>query len=204
MLGQEKLGQVAPETTALVNGVPLIVGGEPPLPNDPRPRATFAGVRSSRAVRAGGFHWVPGSRGTNPNTAWPPRGVAVELDNVVDCASVAAGEGTLTVTLALELYDETSGPCPCSRSLNHALGRRVLLAGADGSVHGGDLPVDRLPSHHRHELSVSSWRRHALWTRALGLARWCRLRKLFPGGGATSSPLSNCATVCADLRAGFR
>ena len=88
---------------------------------------------------------MPGSRGTNPNTAWPPRGVAVELDNVVDCASVAAGEGTLTVTLALELYDETS-----------AFGRRIkMLHNCTSSLYVFNVSVSVLaPAHDR---SITPW-----------------------------------------------
>ena len=67
-------------------------------------------------VKAGGFHWVPGARGTNPDLQWPPRGTHVEFDHTVPCSDVAAGNGQLVATVVLELYDETS-----------AFGKRVRL-----------------------------------------------------------------------------
>ena len=90
------------------------------LAEDTRPRAKFLGVRGRQPVKAGGFHWVPGSRGSNPNSAWPPRGLHVEFDHAVPCSSIAAGGGQSRVVVAttvLELYDETS-----------AFGRRLKLA----------------------------------------------------------------------------
>ena len=70
-----------------VNGVDVLVGGGAGATNasDTRPRAKFAGVRSGGAMRAGGFHHVPGARGSNPNLHWPPRGVHVEFDHAVRC-----------------------------------------------------------------------------------------------------------------------
>jgi len=69
-----------------VNGVDVLVGGcGATNASDTRPRAKFAGVRSGGAMRAGGFHHVPGARGSNPNLHWPPRGVHVEFDHAVRC-----------------------------------------------------------------------------------------------------------------------
>jgi hypothetical protein len=109
----------APETAFNVNGVDLIVGG-PGAYNlsDTRPRAKFVGMRSSvDSMKAGGFHWVPGARGSNPNTAWPPKGVHVEFDHAAKCSDVNAGAtGVVLTTTVLELYDQTS-----------SFGRRVKL-----------------------------------------------------------------------------
>lgn len=115
----EMLGRASPEALFTVNGVGVVVGGvEPASAKDPRPRAKFAAIRdSSDGVKAGGFHWVPGSRGSNPATAWPPKGVHVEVDHTLECAAVSAGSsGTIVATTVYELYDETS-----------AFGRRLRL-----------------------------------------------------------------------------
>lgn len=115
----EMLRQASPEARFTVNNVGVVVGGvEPASSADPRPRAKFAAIRfSSDGVRAGGFHWVPGSRGSNPATAWPPKGLRVEVDHTLECAAVSAGaSGSVVATTVYELYDETS-----------AFGRRLQL-----------------------------------------------------------------------------
>jgi hypothetical protein len=114
----EVLRQAAPEALFVVNNVAIVVGGVQPASEDARPRAKFSAIRSSSAgVYAGGFHWVPGSRGSNPATAWPPKGLHVEVDHTLACADVSAGtSGTVVVTTVYELYDETS-----------AFGRRLRL-----------------------------------------------------------------------------
>lgn len=115
----EMLRQASPEALFTVNDVGVVVGGvELASAKDPRPRATFAAIRiSSDGMRAGGFHWVPGSRGSNPATSWPPKGVHVEVDHTLECAMVSAGvSGSIIATTVYELYDETS-----------AFGRRLQL-----------------------------------------------------------------------------
>lgn len=112
----------APETMFSVNSVNVLAGGMAASDaSDTRPRAKFVAARSSTGdVRAGGFHWVPGSRGSNPNTAWPPKGVHAEFDHALPCASINAGGGSdrfLLVTTVLELYDQTA-----------SFGRRVRLS----------------------------------------------------------------------------
>ena len=108
-----------PESLFSANGVDVVVGGAgPTTASDTRPRARFAGVRTGGAVRAGGFHHVPGARGSNPNTAWPPKGAHVEFDHALPCGDVGAGTGgTVVATVVMELYDETA-----------SFGRRVKLA----------------------------------------------------------------------------
>eukprot|EP01047_Picozoa_sp_COSAG01_P041598 COSAG01_NODE_3579_length_5913_cov_14.430513_5_plen_244_part_00 len=75
-------------------------------------------------MRAGGFHWVPGARGSNPHTAWPPRGVHVEFEHALRCEDISAAGGAATsgtaepgwwlggrmlvATVVVELYDETA------------------------------------------------------------------------------------------------
>ena len=112
----EKLAAIAPEVMMVVNGRPLVVGGPSPDPGDDRARGFFAGVRIYNRTEAGKFHWVPGSRGSDPGGAWPPRGVRAEFDHIADCAHMHAGSGLLTTTVSVELYDETS-----------AFGRRVRM-----------------------------------------------------------------------------
>ena len=100
----------APETMFSVNNVDVLAGGMAALASDKRPRAKFVAARSSTGgVQAGGFHWVPGSRGSNPSTAWPPVGMHAEFDHAVPCASINAGGGSnsnrvLMVTTVLEPY----------------------------------------------------------------------------------------------------
>eukprot|EP00040_Diaphanoeca_grandis_P036541 m.233286 g.233286 ORF g.233286 m.233286 type:complete len:895 (+) comp33639_c0_seq1:188-2872(+) len=121
ILGGAGAGEVlrapAPEVLLVINDVEVIVGGPTPSSSDTRLRATFAGVRNQTVPpRAGGFHWIPGARGSNPNTAWPPLGTATEFDHAVDCSRVGAGVGSVVITVVLELYDETS-----------AFGKRVRM-----------------------------------------------------------------------------
>ena len=116
----QKLGPApGPDALLVINDVAVVVGGGPPVSAaDTRPRATFAGARTvGGAVAGGGFHWVPGARGSNPATAWPPKGVHVEFDHALDCEAVGAGAGTVVATTVLELYDQAS-----------AFGRRLRLA----------------------------------------------------------------------------
>lgn len=116
----EKLSQrILPETLFSVNGVAVVVGGPGPTSNDDvRPRAMFGSANASRgAVKAGGFHHVPGARGSDPNLVWPAPGLRADFHHTLECSAVAAGTGTLTVTTVLELYDNTS-----------AFGRRILLS----------------------------------------------------------------------------
>ena len=111
MLGKQYLKGTSPETYFEVNGVDVVVGGEPPQDDDVRPRFTYGGYRSSPDnVSAGGFHFVPGARASRAHVAWPPRGMHVEFEHVLACDKVEAGdEGQLTLTVMYELYDGTSG-----------------------------------------------------------------------------------------------
>ena len=143
MLGEELLRTdvLAPEVLLAVNGVGVVVGGDAAPASDTRPRARFAGFRAPLPPLAGGFHWVPGSRGSDPNGAWPPRGVAAEFDHALGCAAVGAGPtGTIVATVRMELYDETS-----------AFGRRVRLAhNCSAPLYVGNLSVSvYLPAHDR-------------------------------------------------------
>jgi hypothetical protein len=123
----EKLnGGPLPETLFSVNGVDVVVGGGAPVPAaDQRSRAKFVGMRSNGTTQAGGFHFVPGARGSNPGTEWPPRGIHVEFDHAVSCADIGGGAaGSLVATVVVELYDETA-----------SFGRRVRLS------HNCSLPL---------------------------------------------------------------
>ena len=68
----ELLRGVSPETMFVINDVLVVVGGtyghESPV--DDRLRAKFLAFRDSGAIRAGGFHFVPGSRGSFQNASW--------------------------------------------------------------------------------------------------------------------------------------
>lgn len=90
----EKLSSPAPLGALVINDVNVVVGGPAPSSvRDARPRGRFippARLVGGRPV-AGGFHFVPGSRGSNPNTSWPPRGIRVEFDVAISCEAVAAG-----------------------------------------------------------------------------------------------------------------
>ena len=94
----EKLSGAAPLGALVINDVNVVVGGPAPSRvGDTRPRGRF--MPPARLVGggpvAGGFHFVPGSRGSNPNTSWPPRGIRVEFDVAISCEAVAAGsDGT--------------------------------------------------------------------------------------------------------------
>eukprot|EP00038_Savillea_parva_P010018 m.187380 g.187380 ORF g.187380 m.187380 type:complete len:1011 (+) comp17050_c0_seq1:40-3072(+) len=124
MLGGSGAGEklnawVHPEALMSINGVPVVVGGGgPTVPVDHRPRASFSSVSTSRtAIRAGGFHHVPGVRGSDPRASWPPRGLRADFNHSLPCTAVRAGVGNITVTVSVEIYDETS-----------SFGRRVLVA----------------------------------------------------------------------------
>lgn len=108
----EKLGSAASLGAFVVNDVAVLVGGVArATAADTRPRGRFVGPpRVSNQPVAGGFHFVPGDRGSNPNTAWPPKGIRAEFDVAFNCNEVAAGDGgTVMVTVVIEQYDETSG-----------------------------------------------------------------------------------------------
>ena len=93
------------------NRTDVVVRAQPAGDQDVRPRFTFGWHRSSAdGVRAGGFHFVPGTRGSRPHVAWPPRGMHVEFDHVLACDQVdAGGEGQLNLSVVYELYGGTSG-----------------------------------------------------------------------------------------------
>lgn len=105
----EKLSGPSPLGGFTVNGVDVLVGGAAPVaPHDFRPRGEFVGHRTM-APTAGAFHHVPGVRGSNPSTVWPPRGIRVEFDVKYECSDVGGGTGSLMATAVIELYEETSG-----------------------------------------------------------------------------------------------
>jgi hypothetical protein len=105
---------VVPEASLLINGVPVQIGGVAGQIKDAH-MALFSSVRSDLPAVAGEYTWIPGVRGSNPHAAWPPKGSRSEFDHVLSCGTVQAdGAGTnddgwVTVTVAYEQYDGTSG-----------------------------------------------------------------------------------------------
>ena len=73
---------VAPEASLTINGVPVQVGGVAGQIKGSH-MALFRSVRTDLPAVAGGYAWIPGVRGSNPNAAWPPRGSRVEFDHEV-------------------------------------------------------------------------------------------------------------------------
>ena len=112
--GEEKLRAAVPEADFEVNGIRVLVGGT----SATGVRGTFVGHRVA-APLAGNFPFSPGSRGSRPGKAWPPKGLRVEFDHAVPCAALGSPSsppGLLNVTVVYELYDATS-----------AFGKRILL-----------------------------------------------------------------------------
>lgn len=112
------LSALVPETVFVANGERVAVGGEPTTKGK---QAEFAGFRSNQPVRAGGFHFVAGARGSDPGASWPPKGTRVEFDHTLPCSAIGAGAAdsaaAINVTIVYELYAGTS-----------AFGKRVLLS----------------------------------------------------------------------------
>lgn len=105
-----------PEATLTINNVSVQVGGVPGQIKDAA-MALFSAVRSGLPAAAGEYTWIPGTRGSNPNAAWPPKGSRVEFDHALQCGTVnATANATATgahewilVTVPYEQYDGTSG-----------------------------------------------------------------------------------------------
>jgi hypothetical protein len=119
---------VVPEASFTINGVPVQVGGVAGQIKDSH-LAVFSSVRSGLPAVAGEYTWIPGTRGSNPSAAWPPKGSRVEFDHVLPCEAIYI-DGTaklksksglsspaipmganewITVTVPYEQYDGTSG-----------------------------------------------------------------------------------------------
>jgi hypothetical protein len=109
---------VVPEASFTVNGVPVQVGGLAGQIAGAR-MALFSTVRSGLSAVAGGYTWVAGVRGSNPNAAWPPQGSRTEFVHELSCRAMGAaaasssGGGSdgewITVTVSYEQYKGTSG-----------------------------------------------------------------------------------------------
>ena len=103
---------VAPEAALRINNVSVQVGGLPGQVENAR-MALFSAVRAGLPASAGGFTWIPGTRGSNPNAAWPPKGSRAEFDHAVRCSAVNAStredDGWVIITVLYEQYDGTSG-----------------------------------------------------------------------------------------------
>eukprot|EP01051_Picozoa_sp_SAG22_P015958 SAG22_NODE_2168_length_2899_cov_1.834286_2_plen_545_part_01 len=104
---------VVPEASCTINGVPVQIGGVPGQIEGAR-MALFSSVRSGLPAVAGEYTWIPGTRGSNPDAAWPPAGSRAEFDHVLHCGAVNATRGRsgnewITITVPYEQYDGTSG-----------------------------------------------------------------------------------------------
>eukprot|EP00040_Diaphanoeca_grandis_P013675 m.69130 g.69130 ORF g.69130 m.69130 type:complete len:822 (-) comp24054_c0_seq2:107-2572(-) len=102
---------VVPEASLMINGMQVQVGGVAGQIKGSR-ITTYRSVRSGMSAVAGGYTWIPGVRGSNPNAAWPPRGSRVEFDHVLLCGAVVADGADnewITFTVHYEQYDGTSG-----------------------------------------------------------------------------------------------
>lgn len=104
----------APEATLTINNVTVQVGGVPGQIKGAT-MALFSAARSGLPAAAGRYTWIPGTRGSNPNAAWPPKGSRVEFDHALRCGAVNAtagggrDDGVIVVTVPYEQYDGTSG-----------------------------------------------------------------------------------------------
>ena len=106
---------VAPEATLRLDGTNFVVGGLrststfraycnrttffDSLSGPANVSTTFAYKTHRVGVPKAPFPWTPGTRGSSPNAAWPPKGVAVEVD------FVAPALPHLLLTMHYELYD---------------------------------------------------------------------------------------------------
>ena len=118
---------VVPEASFTINEVPVQVGGLAGQVPGAR-MARFHAARPGLTAVAGGYAWIPGVRGSNPDASWPPKGTRTEFDHVLPCAAFAnpghagagAGAGVaaaaragtgrvVVVTVPYEQYDGTSG-----------------------------------------------------------------------------------------------
>jgi hypothetical protein len=106
---------VVPEASLTINGVPVQVGGVNGQIKNAH-MALFSSIRSGLPAVAGEYTWIPGTRGSNPNAAWPPKGSRVEFEHKLPCDAVYAEKGRklknsewITITVPYEQYEGTSG-----------------------------------------------------------------------------------------------
>jgi hypothetical protein len=109
---------IVPEASFLVQvggrGVSVQVGGVAGQIKGSH-MALFSAVRSELPALAGNYRWIPGTRGSNPDAAWPPLGARVEFDHSLSCQVVdddgaeSSSNELITVTIRYEQYAATSG-----------------------------------------------------------------------------------------------
>ena len=107
------------EAEMVLNGVPVMVGGEVSTRTPANVLVLkFASYSNSTETVAGGFPHTPGKRGSRADRVWPPVGVRAVFTHTGPCASIAqtADAGTVTVHVVYELYQGIS-----------AFSKRVML-----------------------------------------------------------------------------
>eukprot|EP00039_Didymoeca_costata_P032421 m.37766 g.37766 ORF g.37766 m.37766 type:complete len:774 (-) comp9349_c0_seq2:28-2349(-) len=104
---EEKLRSPVAEAAMIVNDHLVYVGGTSNSTGTPGLRMQYVHPPRQSHPRKR-FNFTVGDRASRPNVAWPPLGARLEFDHMLPCASIGAGSGSINVTVAMEIFDNTA------------------------------------------------------------------------------------------------